>query len=58
MCVFVCGVLLGYFYFKMDIVVTEAIATDASDSLPCQTDPLVGLDACSDLKVEKAHQSI
>lgn len=53
-CVFVFGVLLGYFNFHMDIVVTIAIATDTSDSLPCQMDPLVCLDACGDLKIEKA----
>ena len=28
------GVLLGYFYFDMDIMVSEAIATDTSDPLP------------------------
>lgn len=53
-CVFVCEILLGYFNFDMDIVVTKTIATDTSNSLPCQTDPLVCLDACSDLKIEKA----
>ncbi len=52
-CVFVCEVLLGYFYFNMDIVVSEAIATDASDSLPWQTNPLVCLDACRYLNTGK-----
>lgn len=43
------GFLLWYFYFYMDIMVSEAIATNTSDTLPSQTDPLVRLDACGDL---------
>ena len=51
MCVRVCtcGVLLGNFDFDMDIVVSEAIATDTCNSLPRETDSLVCLDACRDL---------
>lgn len=50
-------VLLGYFDFDMDIVVSIAVASDTSDSLPRQTDPLVGLDACRYLKTMGRKQS-
>ena len=50
--VFLCGVLLGYFYFDMDEMVTEAVASDASDSLSCQANSLVHLDACRNLKAK------
>lgn len=51
-------VLLGYFYFDMDIMVSEAVATNASDSLPCQVNPLVCLDACGDLEKQKIQSFI
>lgn len=34
----------------MDVVISEAVATDAGDPLPCQADPLVCLDTSWDLK--------
>lgn len=37
----------------MDIMVSIAIAADTSDSLPCQMNPLVCLDACRDLKTRR-----
>lgn len=43
-------VLLGYFYFDMDVMVSEAVATDTGDSLSCQMNSLVCLDACWNLK--------
>lgn len=43
-------VLLRYFYFDMDVMVSKAVATDSGDSLSCQTNSLVCLDACRNLK--------
>lgn len=42
---------LGYFYFNVDIMVSEAVAADASDPLSIQADSLVRLDSCRNLKM-------
>lgn len=44
-----CGVLLGNFNLDVDVMVSKAVAADASDTFARQTDPLVGLDSCRDL---------
>lgn len=46
---FHCGVLLGHFNLDLYIMVSKAVAADASDALARQTDLLVGLDSCRDL---------
>lgn len=51
-------VLLGYFYFDMDVMVSEAIATDTGDSLSCQMNSLVCLDACWNLKMRTIQSLI
>lgn len=48
-----CGVLLGHFNLDVDVMVSEAVAADASDTLARQTDPLVGLDSRRDLRRKK-----
>lgn len=54
-CKDVSAVLLGYFNFDVDVVISKAIATDSSNSLPWQADPLVCLDACRDLKTNPVN---
>lgn len=39
-------------------MVSVAIASDTSDSLPCQMNPLVSLDARGDLKSKNIHSFI
>lgn len=51
-------VLLRYFYFDMDVMVSKAVATDSGDSLSCQMNSLVCLDACRNLKTRMIQSLI